>query len=198
MSAEVCRAIAKFQFEPSPKICYSNPSSNSSLLKKSLRDSECFGNSKRGKIIISKIHKGMEERLQILKGLLQKAYRLEAGLESEANFRGFIASLDDEQKKVLFKLISDSERHKTLLEKIAHDLGFKLENVSEEFSFSDRRIFNEIHGLEMAMKSLYENIAANFADVLGENVDLIKRIAKEEEMHAKLVEMFVDRTMRIL
>jgi len=48
----------------------------------------------------------MEERLQILKGLLQKTYRLEAGFESEANFRGFIASLNDEQRRVLFKLIS--------------------------------------------------------------------------------------------
>ncbi|NHW23560.1 MAG: DUF3500 domain-containing protein [Archaeoglobales archaeon] len=74
----------------------------------------------------------MEERLQILKGLLQKAYRLEAGFESEANFRGFIASLNDEQRKVLFKLISDSERHKSILERIAKDLGFELGDMSDD------------------------------------------------------------------
>jgi len=140
----------------------------------------------------------MEERVQILKGLLQKAYRLEAGFESEANFRGFLASLDEEQKGVLFKLISDSERHKVVLEKIAKDLGIELEKVSGEFVFSDKRIFNEIHNLELTAKSLYEHIVSNFGDVLGERADLLGDIAREEEMHAKLVERFVERTMRIL
>ena len=140
----------------------------------------------------------MEERLQILKGLLQKAYRLEAGFESEANFRGFIASLNDEQRGVLFKLISDSERHKSILERIAKDLGFELGDVSDEFSFSDKRIFNEIYGLELTAKSLYEQIAVNFGDILGEKAAILREIAKEEEMHGRLVERFVDRTIRIL
>ncbi len=139
----------------------------------------------------------MEDRLEILKGLLQKAYRLEVSFESEANFRGFIASLNDEQRKVLFKLISDSERHKTVLERIAKDFGFEFGSVSDEFRFSDRRIFNEIYGLELTAKSLYEQIVANFGDILGEKATIFREIAKEEEMHAKLVEKFVDRTMRI-
>ncbi|WP_456329788.1 ferritin family protein [Archaeoglobus sp.] len=47
-------------------------------------------------------------------------------------------------------------------------------------------------------KSLYEQIAENFGDVLGEDAELFKKLAKEEEGHAKLVERFVDRAMRII
>lgn len=140
----------------------------------------------------------MEEKALVLKGLLEKAYRVEAGFENEANFRAFLESIDDEKKKVLFKLISDSERHKVILQSIAKDLGFELSERAEEFRFTDKRIFNEIYELELSAKSLYEQIAANFGDLLGEKIGLLRELAKEEEMHAKLVERFVDKTMRII
>ncbi|MDK2877227.1 MAG: hypothetical protein PWQ22_1637 [Archaeoglobaceae archaeon] len=99
----------------------------------------------------------MEEKALVLKGLLEKAYRVEA-----------------------------------------EDLGFELSERAEEFRFTDKRIFNEIYELELSAKSLYEQIAANFEDLLGEKIGLLRELAKEEEMHAKLVERFVDKTMRII
>ncbi|NHW23559.1 MAG: hypothetical protein HA489_04820 [Archaeoglobales archaeon] len=45
-----------------------------------------------------------------------------------------------------------------------------------------------MYGLELTAKSLYELIAANFGDILGEKAAILREIAKEEDMHARLVE----------
>ncbi|MDI9643185.1 MAG: hypothetical protein QFX37_06655 [Archaeoglobales archaeon] len=74
----------------------------------------------------------------LLKGMLEKAYRIEAGFESEANFKAFVEVMDEEQKKVLFQLMSDSERHKVLIEEIAKNLGIEIEKRAEEFNFQIR------------------------------------------------------------
>jgi len=68
----------------------------------------------------------------------------------------------------------DSERHKSILERIAKDPGFELGDVIDEFSFSDKGIFNEIYGIELTAKSLYEQIAANFGDILGEKAAILR------------------------
>jgi len=141
----------------------------------------------------------MEDKILILKGMIEKAYRIEAGFENEAYFHGFIEVLDDEQKRVLLKLIMDSEKHKITLEKLAKILGFELSKPEEiKFSYDDNRVFNEIYELEITAKILYEQISERFADILGENVEIFKELAREEEMHAKLVEKYVDRTLRIV
>ena len=82
-------------------------------------------------------------------------------------------------KVVLFKLISDSERHKSILERIAKDPGFELGDVIDEFSFSDKRIFNEIYGLELTTKSLYEQITANFGDILVKRLPYLEKWPKK-------------------
>uniref|UniRef100_A0A7C3MC44 Rubrerythrin diiron-binding domain-containing protein n=1 Tax=Archaeoglobus fulgidus TaxID=2234 RepID=A0A7C3MC44_ARCFL len=89
--------------------------------------------------------------------------------------------------------------HKITLEKLAKILGFELSKPEEvKFSYDDNRIFNEIYELEITAKILYEQISERFADILGENVEIFKELAREEEMHAKLVEKYVDRTLRIV
>lgn len=74
----------------------------------------------------------MEEKILVLKGLLEKAYKLETSFENETVFRAFLSELSDEQRKVLFELMSDSERHKIKIEKLARDLGFELEKSVEK------------------------------------------------------------------
>ncbi|MEM4155401.1 MAG: hypothetical protein QXQ38_01590 [Archaeoglobaceae archaeon] len=134
----------------------------------------------------------------LLKGMLEKAYRIEAGFESEANFKAFVEVMDEEQKKVLFQLMSDSERHKVLIEEIAKNLGIEIEKRAEEFNFSDKRFFNEIYKLETSARILYEQIIQRFGSFLGEEVERLKELIKDEERHAKLAEKFVDKTLRIL
>uniref|UniRef100_A0A7J2TH00 Rubrerythrin diiron-binding domain-containing protein n=1 Tax=Archaeoglobus fulgidus TaxID=2234 RepID=A0A7J2TH00_ARCFL len=68
--------------------------------------------------------------LELLKAMLEKAYRIEAGFESEANFRAFIEVMDEEQKKVLFKLMKDSEKHRITIERLSKDLGLEIEKSS--------------------------------------------------------------------
>lgn len=140
----------------------------------------------------------MDEGLHILRGLLQRAYEIETGFENEAVFQAFIGDLSDEQRKVLFKLMADSEKHKIRLEKLAKELGFELERKKSEFEFKDKRFFNEIYKLEISARDLYESIALNFKAILGEKAAILHEIAKEEEIHAMLVEKFIDRTLRIL
>ncbi|MEM2120227.1 MAG: hypothetical protein QXR93_03980 [Archaeoglobaceae archaeon] len=134
----------------------------------------------------------------VLKGMLEKAYRVEAGFESEANFKAFLEVMDEEQKKVLFQLMSDSEKHKTTLEDVAKNLGFQIEKKVEEFKFSDKRFFNEIYKLEISAKTLYEEMILKFGNLLGKDVERLKELVKDEERHAKLVEKFVDKTLRIV
>ncbi|MDI9609712.1 MAG: hypothetical protein QFX36_00095 [Archaeoglobales archaeon] len=134
----------------------------------------------------------------LLKGMLEKAYRIEAGFESEANFKAFVEVMDEEQKKVLFQLMSDSERHKVLIEEIAKNLGIEIEKRVEEFNFSDKRFFNEIYKLETSARILYEQIIQRFRSFLGEEVERLRELIKDEERHAKLAEKFVDKTLRIL
>ncbi|MEM3478259.1 MAG: hypothetical protein QXM45_06220 [Archaeoglobaceae archaeon] len=134
----------------------------------------------------------------VLKGMLEKAYRVEAGFESEANFKAFLEVMDEEQKKVLFQLMSDSEKHKTTLEDIAKNLGIEIEKKVEEFKFSDKRFFNEIYKLETSAKTLYEEMILKFGNLLGKDVERLKELVKDEERHAKLVEKFVDKTLRIV
>lgn len=140
----------------------------------------------------------MEDKILVLRGLLEKAYRVESSFENEASFRAFMGELSEEQRGVLFKLMKDSEKHKVALEKIAADLKLNLDKTPEKFEFKDSRIFNEIYRLELSAKALYEYIATEFEAILGENTKILRDIAKEEEGHAKLVEKFVDRTLRIL
>ncbi|MCS7130470.1 MAG: hypothetical protein NZ872_03520 [Archaeoglobaceae archaeon] len=138
------------------------------------------------------------DRKIVLKGMLEKAYRIEAGFESEANFKAFVEIMDEEQKRVLFQLMSDSEKHKLMLEDLAKNLGIELEREVEEFIFSDKRFFNEIYKLEMSAKIIYEQIIQKFGDLIGVEVEKLKELVRDEEKHAKLVEKFVDRTLRIL
>lgn len=135
--------------------------------------------------------------LGVLEGLLSKAYRIEVAFESEAVFKAFIDVADEEQKDVIFKLMADSERHKKILEKIAQDLGLKLEKP-EKISIQSQRIFNEIYKLELDAKYIYEKIVEKFAAHLKEHAETLRHLAKEEEMHARMVEKFVDRTLRII
>lgn len=134
----------------------------------------------------------------VLKGLLEKAYRIEAGFEGEANFRAFIEVMDEEEKKVLFQLMSDSEKHKIMLEEIAKNLGIEIEKRAEEFKFSEKRFFNEIYRLENSAKVVYEQIIQKFGNILGKEVEKLKELAEDERRHEKLVEKFVDKTLRIL
>lgn len=134
----------------------------------------------------------------ILKGILEKAYRIEAGFESEANFKAFVEVMDEEQKRILFQLISDSEKHKVMIEELAKKLGIELTKKVEEFNFSDKRFFNEIYKLEKSSKVIYEQIIQKFGDLFGEEVEKIRELVRDEERHIKLVEKFVDKTLRIL
>ncbi|MEM1579252.1 MAG: hypothetical protein QXK70_00370 [Archaeoglobaceae archaeon] len=134
----------------------------------------------------------------VLKGLLEKAYRIEAGFESEANFRAFVEVMDEEQKRILFQLMSDSERHKVMVEEIAKNLGIEIEKRVEEFKFSDKRFFNEIYKLENSARVIYEQIIQKFNNVLGKEVEKLMELAEDERRHEKLVEKFVDKTLRIL
>lgn len=134
----------------------------------------------------------------VLKGMLEKAYRIEAGFESEANFKAFLEIMEEEQKKVLFQLMADSEKHKVMLEEIAKKLGIELKKEVEEFKFSDRRFFNEIYKFETSAKVLYEQMIQRFDKILGEEVEKLRELVKDEERHARLVEKFVDKTLRIL
>ncbi|MEM0203132.1 MAG: hypothetical protein QXO16_04020 [Archaeoglobaceae archaeon] len=134
----------------------------------------------------------------VLKGMLEKAYRIEAGFENEANFKAFLEVIDEGQKKVLFQLMSDSERHKATIEDIAKNLGIEIEKKGEEFEFSDKRFFNEIYKLEISTKILYEQMILKFGDLLGNDVEKLKELVEDEEKHAKLVEKFVDKTLRIM
>ncbi|MFN3383442.1 MAG: hypothetical protein ACK401_00930 [Archaeoglobaceae archaeon] len=134
----------------------------------------------------------------VLKGMLEKAYRVEAGFESEANFKAFIETMDEEQKRVLFILIADSEKHKAMIEEIAKNLGIEIEKKVEEFDFRDKRFFNEIYKIESSAKTLYEQMIQKFSDVLGNDVEKLRELVKDEEKHAKLAEKFVDKTLRIV
>lgn len=134
----------------------------------------------------------------VLKGMLEKAYRIEAGFESEANFKAFLEVMSDEQKRVLFLLMADSEKHKKMIEDIAKNLGIEIEKKAEEFEFKDKRFFNEIYKLETSAKTLYEQMIQRFGDLLGGDVEKLKELVKDEERHAKLAEKFVDKTIRIV
>ncbi|MCS7144104.1 MAG: hypothetical protein NZ879_03680 [Archaeoglobaceae archaeon] len=138
------------------------------------------------------------DRKVVLKGILEKVYRIEAGFESEANFKAFLEVMDEEQKRVLFQLMSDSEKHKVMIEELAKKLGIELTKKVEEFSFSDKRFFNEIYKLETSAKVIYEQIIQKFGDLLGEEVEKLKELVRDEERHARLVEKFIDKTLRIL
>lgn len=117
----------------------------------------------------------------VLKGMLEKAYRVEAGFESEANFKAFLEVMDEEQKKVLFQLMSDSEKHKTTLEDVAKNLGFQIEKKVEEFKFSDKRFFNEIYKLEISAKTLYEEMILKFGNLLGKDVERLKELVTKRD-----------------
>lgn len=117
----------------------------------------------------------------VLKGMLEKAYRVEAGFESEANFKAFLEVMDEEQKKVLFQLMSDSEKHKTTLEDIAKNLGVEIEKKFEEFKFSDKRFFNEIYKLEISAKILYEEMILKFGNLLGKDVERLKELVTKRD-----------------
>ncbi|MEM0089086.1 MAG: hypothetical protein QXM23_01530 [Archaeoglobaceae archaeon] len=117
----------------------------------------------------------------VLKGMLEKAYRVEAGFESEANFKAFLEVMDEEQKKVLFQLMSDSEKHKTTLEDIAKNLGIEIEKKVEEFKFSDKRFFNEIYKLETSAKTLYEEMILKFGNLLGKDVERLKELVTKRD-----------------
>ncbi len=135
--------------------------------------------------------------LEVLEGLLNKAYRIEVAFENEVVFKAFIDIVDAEQKDVIFKLMADSERHKKILEKIAQDLNLKLEKP-EKITIQSQRIFNEIYKLELDAKYIYERIVEKFAIHLKNHAETLRHLAKEEEMHAKMVEKFVDKTLRII
>ncbi|MEM4472921.1 MAG: ferritin family protein [Archaeoglobaceae archaeon] len=66
------------------------------------------------------------------------------------------------------------------------------------FEFSDRRLFNEIYKIETSAKALYEQIVKEFGKTLGEKSKILEKIAREEEVHIRLVEKFVDKTLRII
>jgi len=94
----------------------------------------------------------MEEKFLVLKELLERAYMLEEAFESEANFQAFLEGLSDEQRDVLFKLISDSGKHKIKIEKLAKELGVELERKEGKFSFSDRRFSTKFTSSSLALK----------------------------------------------
>jgi len=41
----------------------------------------------------------MEDKILILKGIIEKAYRIEAGFENEEYFHGFIEVFDEEKRE---------------------------------------------------------------------------------------------------
>jgi N-acetyl-gamma-glutamylphosphate reductase len=129
---------------------------------------------------------------------LRKPTESRQDLKNEANFKAFLEVMDETQKKVLFQLIADSERHKATIEEIANNLGIEIEKKSAEFEFKDRRFFNEIYKLEVSVRSLYEQMIYKFGNLLGEEVEKLKALLNDEEKHAKLVEKFVDKTLRIV
>lgn len=134
---------------------------------------------------------------KVLKGMLEKAYRIESLFENEAYFKAFMNAMNDEQREVLMKLMMESEKHKIMLENLAKELEIELERSNEKFEFSSRTIFNEIYEFEVAAKTMYEKIVENFREVLGNKVVILKELIEDEREHANLVYKFIDKTLRI-
>lgn len=133
----------------------------------------------------------------ILKDMLEKAYTIEVNFENEATFKRFFEVMEEDRKKVLFRLISDSKRHVKILEDLAKRLNLEIELKPGSLDFKGKDLFFEIKKIELGAKSFYEQIASNFSDILGEEAKIFNSLAEEEAFHVELVDQFIDKTERV-
>jgi rubrerythrin len=151
-----------------------------------------------------------------LANLLKKANEVEMAFENMANWEAYVSVKGEEFRQILFRLISDSQRHKNILNSLiskikmsnSHDL---IPLTPRVFDFKNRHeleIMEEIGRYEKLAFDLYTNIMEALKNsetkllLCDENdVDLLtsslQTLILEEKSHIDLVSKYSGRFQRL-
>jgi len=151
-----------------------------------------------------------------LANLLKKANEVEMAFENMANWEAYVSVKGEEFRQILFRLISDSQRHKNILNSLiskikmsnSHDL---IPLTPRVFDFKNRHeleIMEEICRYEKLAFDLYTNIMEALKNsetkllLCDENdVDLLtsslQTLILEEKSHIDLVSKYSGRFQRL-
>jgi len=151
-----------------------------------------------------------------LRNLLRKALEVETGFESVAQWEGYVTAKQDEFRQVLFRLTSDSEAHRRMVESLLKQVratrrSSALPLKPREITFrgkSDLEIMTQISKMEILMYNLYSDIKKVLAEsdlglMLNEGADAesflstLDSLIKDEEKHMALVSVYVHSVDRL-
>ena len=146
---------------------------------------------------------------------LKKALQIEEGFESIAQWEAYVTTQDDDFRRMMFQLLSDSERHKGLVEQLisrvyvsdprpATSVSPRVINFSGK---EDQEVMDELFKTENLMLNTYlliqEALTEGDIDRLidpadkGFFLDTLKDLIKEEGIHASLVSSKRGKMIRI-
>ena len=152
-----------------------------------------------------------------LLALLRKAYEIETGFESVAQWEGYVSVADEDMRAVLFELISDSHAHSELIESLMTMVRRGDGNAAGQpfqprtFSFKgkgDLEVMNEIARIEKVMLNMYSDLRAALDDadlsrLLSEEADGerfisgLNALIDEETKHVNIVARYVRKVDRL-
>jgi hypothetical protein len=150
-----------------------------------------------------------------LAAMLRKALQIEEGFESVAQWEAYVSTKDEDFRKMMFKLLSDSERHKDLVEQMLSRVkvsGPKMTGAlaPRVFDFTgqeDQEVMDQLYKTENLMLTTYtlikESLIESNVKEFIEPIDLefilltLSNLIKEEKIHATLVSSKRGKMVRI-
>jgi rubrerythrin len=150
-----------------------------------------------------------------LASMLRKALQIEEGFESVAQWEAYVSTQDDKFRTMLFQLLSDSERHKGLVEQMLSKV--KVSNPKQAaplspkvFDFSgqeDQEVMDQLFKTENLMLNTYilikEGLTSGELEKLIDPADkdffltTLSDLIREEGIHASLVSSKRGKMIRI-
>jgi len=151
-----------------------------------------------------------------LTSFLRKAKEIEMAFETTVQWEGYIDVKKDEFRELLFKLISDSDRHNNNVDqlismiKTEHEADTK-QLAARTFNFKNKNemeIMMEIGKYEKLIHDLYSNILdgcknSNMRALLKDEnnipafISMLEKLIMEEQGHMNLVSKYVGKIERI-
>ena len=146
---------------------------------------------------------------------LKKALQIEEGFESVAQWEAYVTTQDEDFRKMMFQLLSDSERHKDMVEQMISKVNASNPRLATPlsprvFNFSgkeDQEVMDELFKTENLMLNTYvlirEALTAGDIDRLIDPSDrefflrTLNDMIKEEGVHASLVSSKRGKMVRI-
>ena len=150
------------------------------------------------------------DTIEVLKMLLTRAYLLEKQQEQSNQWLAYLSVKNEESKNILFKLLIDSEKNKTLLKHIiSHIKDFDLSQSLNEFSLNekylefnrkeDKDIFSELLKNEHFALDLYSKLYGLTSKTLinefwtgtrpEEYFENVARLIEQVKEHVRLVDL---------